>query len=127
MRRDESGQAAEAVIVFPVLLLMILAIVQFGVWYHAAAVAKAAAAEGVRAARAEGASDTDGATSTQAFLAQAGPSIVQNVQLNVSRDANVARVEIRATAANVIPGLSFPIHALAQSPVERFRLPSDAP
>ena len=33
----------------------------------------------------------------------------------------VARVELRATAARVIPGLPLPIHALAESPVERFR------
>lgn len=121
VRRDESGQAAEAVIVFPVLLLLILAVVQFGLWYHAAAVAKAAVAEGVRTARAQGATGADGASATSAFLAQAGPTIVQNVQLTASRDANVARVELRATAAHVIPGLNLPIHALGQSSVERFR------
>lgn len=127
LRRDESGQAAEAVIVFPVLLLIIMAVVQFGLWYHAAAVAKAAAAEGVRAARAEGATDSDGASTTSAFLAQAGPTVVRDVQLTVSRDTETARVEIRATAANVIPGLVFPVHALAQSPVERFRAESEGP
>ena len=45
---------------FPVLLLIIMSVVQFGLWYHAAAVAKAAVAEGVRAARAEGATAADG-------------------------------------------------------------------
>jgi Flp pilus assembly protein TadG len=127
VRRDESGQAADAVIVFPVLLLLILAVVQFGLWYHAAAVAKAAVAEGVRTARAEGATGAEGAAATNDFLAQAGPTIVTNVHLSVSRDANVARVELRATAAHVIPGLSLPIHALAQSPVERFRSSSEGP
>lgn len=127
VRRDESGQAAEAVIVFPVLLLLIMSVVQFGLWYHAANVAKAAVAEGVRMARAEGATGADGAAATNAFLAQAGPTIVENVQLSASRDANVARVELRATAARVIPGLPLQIHALAESPVERFRADSGAP
>ena len=126
-RRDESGQAAEAVIVFPVLLLLIMSVVQFGLWYHAANVAKAAVAEGVRTARAEGATGGDGAAATNAFLAQAGPTIVENVQLNASRDANVARVELRATAARVIPGLPLQIHALAESPVERFRADDGSP
>ncbi len=126
VRRDESGQAAEAVIVFPVLLLLILSVVQFGLWYHAAAVAKRAVAEGVRTARAEGATGSDGAMATRDFLAQAGPTIVENVQLSASRDANVARVELRATAARLIPGIPLPIHALAQSPIERFRAATEA-
>lgn len=106
---------------FPVLLLIIMSVVQFGLWYHAAAVAKAAVAEGVRAARAEGATAADGVAATQDFLAQAGPTIVEGVQLDVSRNADVVRVEIRATATNVVPGLSLPIHAVAESPVEVFR------
>ena len=126
-RRGEAGQAAEAVIVFPVFLLIIVGVIQFGLWYHAAAVAKAAAAEGVRAARAEGATVDDGRVVTEAFLAQLGPSVVENVSVQVSRDTNVARVEIRATAKNVLPGLDLPIHALAESPVERFRSAGEGP
>lgn len=127
VRRDESGQAAEAVIVFPVLLVLILSVVQFGLWYHAAAVAKRAVAEGVRTARAEGATSSDGATATRDFLALAGPTSVENVQLNATRDTNVARVELRATAARLIPGIPLPIHAVAQSPVERFRASTEGP
>lgn len=125
LRRDETGQAAEAVIVFPVLLLIIMSVVQFGLWYHASAVAKAAVAEGVRAARAEGGTGSDGSAVTEAFLAQAGPTVVQDVQLVVSRNDSVARVELRAKAANVLPGLRLPIHAVAESPVERFRPESE--
>ena len=127
LRRDESGQAAEAVIVFPVLLLLILSVVQFGLWYHAAAVAKAAVAEGVRTARAEGATGAEGAAAARDFLAVAGPTAVEDVQLSVSRDTNVARVELRATADRLIPGIPLPIHAVAQSPVERFRASTEGP
>jgi Flp pilus assembly protein TadG len=126
-RRGESGQAAEAVIVFPVFLLIIIAIIQFGLWYHASAVAKAAVTEGVRAARAEGATADDGRVVTEAFLAQLGPSVVQNVTLQVNRDTDTARIELRATAKNVLPGLDLPIHALAESPVERFRSAAEGP
>lgn len=112
---------------FPVLLFVILSVVQFGLWYHAAAVAKAAVAEGLRAASAEAGTETDGTATTQSFLAQAGPTIVRDVQLSVRRDPSVARVELRATAANVVPGLRLRVHALAQAPVERFRSRSDSP
>ena len=53
--RGERGSATtELVIAMPALLLLIMSIIQFGLWYHASHVAKAAAQEGVRAARIEG-------------------------------------------------------------------------
>ena len=121
LRRDESGQAAEAVIIFPLVLLFILGVVQAGVYYHASAVAKAAVSEGLRTARAEGASGDDGARAARDFLSQVAPTIVENIEVDVRRDFNMARVELRGTAAIVIPGLRLPIHALAESQVERFR------
>ena len=58
-RRNERGDATvEAVLAVPVLLLLILMVVQFGLWYHASHTAKAAAQEGVRAVRTEGAAAT---------------------------------------------------------------------
>lgn len=107
--------------ILPVLLLVVLTLVQFGVWYHANAVAKAAVAEAARAARAEGATDEDGRSRGSEFLAQAARTIVVDPQLTVSRDAEAVHVELRAVAANVIPGLRLPIRAVAQSPLERFR------
>jgi len=108
-------------VILPVLLLVVLTLVQFGVWYHANAVAKAAVAEAARAARAEGATDEDGRSRGSEFLAQAARTIVVDPQLTVSRDAEAVHVELRAVAANVIPGLRLPIRAVAQSPLERFR------
>ena len=120
--RGETGSAsAEAVVILPVLLLVVLMLVQFGVWYHATAVAKAAVAEAARAARAEGATDEEGRARANAFLAQAGRTIIVDPELTVTRDAEAVRVELRAVAANVVPGLRLPIRALAESKVERFR------
>lgn len=119
---DERGTAAaEAVIVLPVLLFVVLTVVQFGVWYHAVAVAKAAVAEAARAARAEGGTAEDGRVRGEAFLAQAGSTVVERPEIVVSRDAEVVRVELHAVAANVVPGVHLPIHAFARSVVERFR------
>jgi Flp pilus assembly protein TadG len=58
---DEAGIATvEAVLVFPVLLLVIMVVFQFALWYHASGLATAAAQDGARAARAEGATARDG-------------------------------------------------------------------
>ncbi|MEW6470661.1 MAG: TadE/TadG family type IV pilus assembly protein [Actinomycetota bacterium] len=117
--RDESGEAAEVVLVTPVLLLLVLLVLQFGLWYHAAHVAHAAAQEGVRAARLEGGTDEDGRQRAERLLARAGPTIVGDPVIDVSRDVATAVVEVRGRSVAVIPGMRLPIRARAASPVER--------
>lgn len=124
--RGERGSAStEAVLVTPVLLFLVMLIVQFGLWYHAQHVVRAAAQEGVRAARAEAGTDDDGTERATDFLARAGPSIVAALEVSVDRDSEVASVSIRGEAVSVVPGFHLPVKATATSPVERFR--GDAP
>ncbi len=67
--RSERGLATvELVVVFPLLFLCILAVVQFGIWAHAAHVATAAAQEGARAARAEDGSAATGDARARAMV-----------------------------------------------------------
>ena len=120
--RGERGSAStEAVLVTPVLLFLVMLIVQFGLWYHAQHVVRAAAQEGVRAARAEGGTDVAGETKAQSFLAGAGPRIVEAVIVTAERGADSATVSISGEATSVVPGFRLPVEATATSPVERFR------
>ena len=120
--REERGDATvEAVLAVPVLLLLILLVIQFGLYYHASHTAEAAAQEGVRVARAEGASATDGQRRAEDFMADAAPTLVDDVTVIATREADVARVDVRGTVHSIVPGLNLTIHAEAQSPVERFR------
>jgi Flp pilus assembly protein TadG len=128
MRRsaDQRGVATiEMAIIFPVTLLIVFGIVQFGVWYHASDVAKAAAQEGVRAARVEGGSAQAGADRANQILDENARSLIGGRHVVPFRDQNEARVEVTGTCIRVvpIPGLSLPVHAVAESPVERFRAP----
>ena len=124
--RDDSGSVStEVVLVVPALLLLVLLSVQFGLWYHASAVAKAAAEEGARAARAEGATAPDGEARARSFLAQAGPTIIEGAQVTATRTAATAGVEVRGVAVNVVPGFRLPVNAVAASPVERYRSPTE--
>lgn len=119
--RNERGEATtELVLVTPVLLLLIAFVVQFALWYHASHVAQAAAAEGVRAARALGGSAQAGQERTEHFLAETGPTIVSSPEVTVSRGPTTARVEVRGHAVAVVPGMRLPITAVAESPTERF-------
>lgn len=121
-RRDENGDATvEAVLAVPVLLLLIMTVIQFGLWYHAEHTAEAAAQEGVRAARVEGGAATDGRDRAERFMHDAAPTLVNDVSIETARDTEVARVEVRGSVRAIIPGLHLSVHAEAESPVERFR------
>jgi len=120
--RRESGVATlEAVLVFPVLLVLVMFVIQVALWYHAADVAHAAAQDGVRAARVEGATAADGFDRANLVLDQTGPTILQGRQVSSTRDGAVARVEVRGHCVALIPFVSFPVHAVAESSTEQFR------
>ena len=120
--RDERGdETIEAVLVTPVLLLLIMVIIQFGLWYHASHVAEAAAQQGASAARVEAARADDGRVSAQQFMAAAAPALVDNVTVTAMRNAEIARVAVDGTMHSIVPGLTLHVHGEAQSPVERFR------
>jgi Flp pilus assembly protein TadG len=120
--RDERGDATvEAVLAVPVLLLLVLLVIQFGLYYHAAHTAEAAAQEGARAARVDGASAADGEDRARTFMADAAPTLVDDVTITATRDTDTARVEVRGVVHAIVPGLNLTVHADAESPVERFR------
>ena len=119
--RGEAGVATlAAVLVVPAVVLVILMASQAVVYWHASQLATAAAQEGVRAAQVLDGTEADAQAHAQDFLAQAGPALVLSPSVHVTRSADRARVEIQATAARLVPGLSLDIHADASGPVERF-------
>ncbi len=120
-RPTERGDATtETVLAVPVLMLIVLLVIQFGLWYHASHVAEAAAQEGVRATRSLDGSAEAGQARAEAFLDQ-NAAFAEAAVVSASRDDEIARVEVTASLDSIVPGLSLPIRALAESPVERFR------
>ena len=124
-KRAASGEAGvstlEAVLVFPALLLLLMLIIQFALWYHASDLATAAAQDGTRAARVQGATASDGAAEANQLLDQTGRSILQGRQVVVERTADMTRVQVRGTCIELVPFLHLPVRAVAESPTERFR------
>jgi Flp pilus assembly protein TadG len=121
-RRGELRQAGSAttelVLLMPVVLLLVLLIMQFGLWLHARHVATAAAQEGLIAAQAEFGTSAAGHQRAAAFLAQTGG--LRDVQIDASREETMARVVVTGTPPPVLPGLGMPVSANADGPVERF-------
>ena len=120
--RSESGEATtEMVLAVPVLMLLILTVIQFGLWYHASHVAESAAQEGARAARWHDATNEDGVDRARQFIDAAASSLISDVDVSVARDAQTVRVEVRGKVQSIIPGISLPVSAEAESPIESFR------
>lgn len=120
LRGDRGAVSAELVIATPLLLLMLLAIVQFALWSHATHIAQAAASQGLAAARAQGGTAAAGSASAQQVLDQLARGPLTGSIVNADRTATSASVRISGTAASVVPFLSLPVHAETAGPVERF-------
>lgn len=121
---DEGGSAAvELVVVFPVTLLIVLAVIQFGVWYHAADIARAAAQQGVRTASAYASTADDGQARARRVLADNGRSLIRHPVVTPYRDGDLARVTVTGSALPVVPLIHLAIHESATAPVEAFRPP----
>lgn len=124
MRRRSRGEAGVAtlalVLVMPAVILLLMTVAQFVVYYHASHMATAAAQEGVRAAQVADGTAADAEAHAQDFIAQAGPALVLSPVVAATRDLDSARVEIRAQAPQLVPGIRIGIHAVAAGVVERF-------
>ena len=123
MRRPEAERGSattEVVLLTPVLMFLVMAIIQFGLWFHAQHVAQAAADQGVRAARSNGSTAEEGRQRAEDFLDAAAPTLIADPIVVAGREGDLASVTVDGTATALVPGLSLTVHAEATSPVERF-------
>lgn len=117
---DRGAVSAELVIATPLLLLMLLAIVQFALWSHATHIAQAAASQGLAVTRAQDGTAAAGSASAQQMLDQLARGPLTGASVSADRTATSASIRISGTATSVIPFLHLPVHAEAAGPVERF-------
>jgi Flp pilus assembly protein TadG len=119
--RDEDGVATlEAVLVFPVLLLLLMIVFQFALWYNANELATAAAQDGARSARVVGGTAQTGIDRANGLLDESGRSLLLDRQVSAVRDPVHARVEVKAVCIALVPGLHLTIDAVADSGTEQF-------
>jgi Flp pilus assembly protein TadG len=120
---EKGAATTQLVLVMPLLLLMVMLILQFGLWYHGSHVAVAAAQEGARAARLEGGTAAQGEARARTFLGALGREVVGEAEVVATRNDEVARVEVRGLSVAVLPGFRLPISAVSEGSVERYRSP----
>jgi Flp pilus assembly protein TadG len=111
--------AAEIVMVTPLLLLLVLAVIQFALVEQAEHVAQAAATQALAAARVQDGSTAAGQAQAGTVLAQLGGSL-GSPSVRVTRTATQATVTVSGTAATIIPGVRLHIQATVTGPVEEW-------
>ena len=119
---DRGAGSAEIVVATPLLMLLILLVIQFGIWAHATHVAQATAEEALAAARVHGGTAAAGQSRASQVLGQIGGAILLSPHVTVTRTATTVTVTITAGAERVVPlpGLALPVTVTVTGPVERF-------
>ena len=120
-RRDERGSVSiQMIILMPVMFLVMFTGMQAALYYHARAVAIAAAQEGARAAGSENGSRESGVDAARDFISQAGGSdALTSSSVSGSRSATTATVTVTGQSLSVIPGWKITISQSSSVPAER--------
>ena len=130
MKTERGIVSLELALVAPVLMLLVLGVLQFGLWYHAQQVAQGAAVEGARIAATEDGTAAAGRARAIEILREGLGSVATEEAASASVGPDVARVRVTARLRGLlpIPGLSsFLLSSEASAFRERFRPAGDGP
>jgi Flp pilus assembly protein TadG len=120
-RGGERGSGTvELVIATPLLLLLVMGIIQFGLLWHAQHVAQAAAAQAVAAERAYNVAGTAGQQRGRQVLSQLGAGDLPHASISVTRIGGQAAADVTGQAQSIIPGWHPGVHAHAAAPLEMY-------
>lgn len=109
MIRGERGTASlELALVGPVLMLLIVGVLQFGLWYHARQVVQTASQEAARVAAAEQGDVQEGRVRAMQVLESGLSRSTESAsaEVDIGPDVVRARVEVTMRGLLPIPGLS---------------------
>ncbi|WP_158558047.1 TadE/TadG family type IV pilus assembly protein [Spongiactinospora gelatinilytica] len=122
-RRERGSATLEATVIYPMVLLLILLAVNAAMWFHARAIALAAAQEGLRAGRAHGAGLTTGQTAARDFLRQTGGNFLTSPSVRAERTGGSVQMVVTGRAISLIPLLDLGVEQVARAPLERWTTP----
>lgn len=118
-RRTETGSATvEIAVLLPVVMLLLMSVVQAGIYFHTRAVATTAARKAVTAARIEDGTGGDGQLAAEQFLDQNGAAL-QTRSVDVTRSETTATATVSGDVASVLFGFPFSVTVTVDAPVER--------
>ena len=117
-RRDRGSSTVEFVIASTAMVLLLLMVVQVGVWYHTRAVAQTAARHGLDHVRTINGSPSEGIDVASEFLDQSGGGL-ENRNVDATRTAAVSSVTVSGRVVSILPGVSFTVSVTVDAPTER--------
>ncbi|MEV5542042.1 TadE/TadG family type IV pilus assembly protein [Saccharopolyspora shandongensis] len=125
--RDTGSVAVELAVLAPLALILLLTVLQAGLWWHTRTLCHSAAQQGVQAARTVSGTTGDAHTAATNFLNRAG-GLVGDPVVSATVDARQVRVQVAATAPRIlpIPGLDR-VEQEARAAKERFTAPGEVP
>jgi Flp pilus assembly protein TadG len=110
-------------IVFPLALLMIVAIIQAALWWHVNNIVSTAAQEGADAGRQVSGNAGTAEAAARSFLERAGGGMIDAPRVHVDIDAEHVQVTVSADVVHIIPGVDMNATATARASKERFTTP----
>ena len=120
--RDRGSVSLELAIVFPALLLVVTALIQYALWFHARSLALAAAQQGVSVARAYHSTPAAGRGTALAFIADHGADTLLSVDVTTASPATgQVQLVVTGRSVSVLPGVpGIAVSQSAAGPLERF-------
>jgi Flp pilus assembly protein TadG len=119
--RDRGETSAEAVLVLPILILLVMIVLQSALYFHTAHVARAAASEGATAAASHlvpsSSTTSTGSERAAAFVAEAGGRIDGAPRADFAD--GMVRVRVTLAVPSLVPFLSTRVTRDASEPKER--------
>lgn len=105
----------------PVLMILLLIIMQFVLWAHAAQVVQLAASEGDRTARSSNGSIIQGIDRARDVLNASDSNVSSsNVSIRVL-SADLVETTVTGNVQSILPGMSFSVSATQVGPIQEFR------
>jgi Flp pilus assembly protein TadG len=103
-------------VLLPLMLLLLMVVVQVGIWFHTRAVMVTAANKGVDAARVDDGTAADGRRATEDFLRHAGA--LRSDTIDVERSTATASVTVSGQVVSLLFGVPLDITVTAEAPIE---------
>jgi Flp pilus assembly protein TadG len=116
--RDDRG-AAEMLFAIPLMFVMLLGILQYGLWAHAHHRAQAIATEALAAGRAFEATEQDGRERGQALAEDLGSTVLADTRIQVQRRDGTTHVDVEGTSIGLLPGWSPTVAVTLTGPIEQ--------
>lgn len=107
----------EVAVLLPLMMLLLMAVVQLGLWFHTRAVMTTAAQKAVEATRVDNGSTAEGEQAADEFLTHA--QALRDADVEVERGPETASVSISGNVVSLMFGASIPISVTVDAPVER--------